>query len=176
MSDKVKVDGGNSYKDPDFGDNTGYFTLPGSGKDQYWTQVDKKTGNVKLHKLTDDEVKAAKEAVKEEILMESKPLLHDEIESGGKLYMVHLFHKNDKIRISTYEEINGGKEEGFHMEKSMTYAEVFKLSNIDKENFASLFSYYNAILKSFKVSIIVFSIVLINFLIFFPLLFKSITK
>ena len=114
-------------------------------------QFDKKTGNVKLHKLTDDEVKAAKEAVKEEILMESKPLLHDEIESGGKLYMVHLFHKNNKIRISAYEEINGGKEEGFHMEKSMTYAEVFKLSNIDKEKFASLFSYYNAILKSFKV-------------------------
>ena len=48
MSDKVKVDGGNSYKDPDFGDNTGYFTLPGSGKDQYWTQVDKKTGNVRF--------------------------------------------------------------------------------------------------------------------------------
>ncbi len=48
MSDKVKVDGGNSYKDPDFGDNTGYFTLPGSGKDQYWTQVDKKTGNVRI--------------------------------------------------------------------------------------------------------------------------------
>ena len=30
------------------GDNTGYFTLPGSGKDQYWTQVDKKTGNIRI--------------------------------------------------------------------------------------------------------------------------------
>ena len=39
MSDKVKVDGGNSYKDPDFGDNTGYFTLPGSGKDQYLSLI-----------------------------------------------------------------------------------------------------------------------------------------
>ena len=54
MSDKVIV--GDSYKDPDFGDNTGYFTIPGdktsippgSGKDQYWTQVDKKTGNIRI--------------------------------------------------------------------------------------------------------------------------------
>ena len=56
MSDKVIVNGGNSYKDPDFGDNTGYFTIPGtknsnppgSGKDQYWTQVDKETGNIRI--------------------------------------------------------------------------------------------------------------------------------
>ena len=48
MSDPVIVNGGNSYKDPDFGDNTGYFTLPGSGKDQYWTQVDKETGNIRI--------------------------------------------------------------------------------------------------------------------------------
>ena len=60
---------------------------------------DNKTGEVKLHKLTEDEVKAAKKAVlTKEILMESKPLLHDEIECGGKLYMVHLFDNNDIIR------------------------------------------------------------------------------
>merc|ERR1711991_845085 len=111
---------------------------------------DSDTGEVKLHKLTEDEVKQAKEEVKQEILIESKPLLHDEIECGGKLYMVHLFHTNDIIRISAYEEIDG-KEEGFHMEKSFTQDDILKLSGIDKGKYGSLFSYYNVILKSFKV-------------------------
>ena len=83
--------------------------------------------------------------------MESKPLLHDEIECGGKLYMVHLFDNNDIIRISAYEELDG-KDEGFHMEKSYTSKEINKLSRIDRAKFNSQFTYYNAILKSFKVN------------------------
>ena len=43
------------------------------------------------------------------------------------------------------------KDEGFHMEKSYTSKEIKKLTQIDRAKFKSQFTYYNAILKSFKV-------------------------
>ena len=100
--------------------------------------------------MTEDEVKAAKKDVKIDILMESKPLLHDKIECGGATYMVHLFDEDGDVRISAYEE-RAGEDEGFHIERTFSCKEIFNLAKIDRASFSSQFTYYNAILKSFKV-------------------------